>query len=122
MKGRAERSGLSAEDYVELIKGRWQMRPLVKEAIAEVGQLGRDKDVPMLSHDDTQDETRDFYRRHGATISEFPMTVAVAAVAQERGDMVVFGAPNAVRGGSHLGNSPNAADMVKGRLVRYPCL
>lgn len=116
MKGRAERSGLSAEDYVELIKDRWQMRPLVKEAIVEVGQLGRDKDVPMLSHDDTQDETRDFYRRHGATISEFPMTVAVAAVAQERGDMVVFGAPNAVRGGSHLGNSPNAADMVKAGL------
>nr|WP_320142724.1 alpha-D-ribose 1-methylphosphonate 5-triphosphate diphosphatase [uncultured Cohaesibacter sp.] len=116
MKGRAERSGLSAEDYVELIKDRWQMRPLVKEAIAEVGQLGRDKDVPMFSHDDTQDETRDFYRRHGATISEFPMTVAVAAVAQERGDMVIFGAPNAVRGGSHLGNSPNAADMVKAGL------
>nr|WP_319516605.1 alpha-D-ribose 1-methylphosphonate 5-triphosphate diphosphatase [uncultured Cohaesibacter sp.] len=116
MAGRADRSGLSAEDYVDLIKDRWQMRPRVKEAIAEVGQLGREKNVPMLSHDDTQDETRDFYRRHGATISEFPMTVAVAAVAQERGDMVIFGAPNVVRGGSHLGESPNAADMVKAGL------
>ncbi|WP_090068956.1 alpha-D-ribose 1-methylphosphonate 5-triphosphate diphosphatase [Cohaesibacter marisflavi] len=116
MATRAERSGLSAEEYVDLIKDRWQMRPRVKEAIAEVGQLGREKNVPMLSHDDTQDETRDFYRRHGATISEFPMTVAVAAVAQERSDMVIFGAPNVVRGGSHLGDSPNAADMVKAGL------
>ena len=116
MAGRAERSGLSTADYAELLKDRWRMRPLVRDAIAEVGQLARSRNAPMLSHDDTQDETRDFYRNHGATISEFPMAVSVAAVAQERGDMVAFGAPNAVRGGSHLGASPNAGDMVEARL------
>ena len=84
MAGRAERSGLSTADYAELLKDRWRMRPLVRDAIAEVGQLARSRNAPMLSHDDTQDETRDFYRNHGATISEFPMAVSVAAVAQER--------------------------------------
>nr|WP_321457618.1 alpha-D-ribose 1-methylphosphonate 5-triphosphate diphosphatase [uncultured Cohaesibacter sp.] len=116
MAGRAERSCLSPEDYAQMIKERWQMRPRVKEAIVKVGKLGQSKNVPMLSHDDSQDETRDFYRQNGASISEFPMTVAVAAVARERGDMVVFGAPNAVRGGSHLGDSPNAGDMVEAGL------
>jgi alpha-D-ribose 1-methylphosphonate 5-triphosphate diphosphatase len=65
----------------------------------------------MLSHDDSQPETRDFYRRHGAKISEFPMNRAVTRAAREAGDWIVFGAPNAARGGSHLG-SPGAADMV----------
>ncbi|WP_319410510.1 alpha-D-ribose 1-methylphosphonate 5-triphosphate diphosphatase [uncultured Cohaesibacter sp.] len=116
LAGRAERSGLTPVEYASLLEERWQMRSRVKEAIAQVGQMGRRNNVPMLSHDDTQDETRDFYRRHGAAICEFPMAVSVAAVAQERGDMVVFGAPNAVRGGSHLGDSPNAGDMVEAGL------
>ncbi|WP_316859744.1 alpha-D-ribose 1-methylphosphonate 5-triphosphate diphosphatase [uncultured Cohaesibacter sp.] len=112
----AKRSGLDAGDYARLIRERWSMRPRVIEAIDEVARLGREHDVPMLSHDDTQDETRDFYRKKGANIAEFPMSVSVAAVAQERGDKVVFGAPNAVRGGSHMGASPRAGDMVEAGL------
>jgi alpha-D-ribose 1-methylphosphonate 5-triphosphate diphosphatase len=69
----------------------------------------------MLSHDDSQAETRAFYRNHGARISEFPMNLAVAQAAREAGDLIVFGAPNAARGGSHLG-SPRAADMVAAGL------
>ena len=60
MAARAERSGLSATDYAKLLDERWQMRPRVKEAIAEVGLMGRQKNAPMLSHDDTQDETMRF--------------------------------------------------------------
>ena len=39
------------------------------------------------------------------------MNGATARAAREGGDAIVLGAPNAARGGSHLG-SPGAADMV----------
>ena len=66
----------------------------------------------MLSHDDTQLETRRYYRGIGAAISEFPMAEPVAREAKESGDAVVLGAPNAMRGGSHLG-SLGAAEMIE---------
>ena len=69
----------------------------------------------MLSHDDTQHETRDFYRALGARVAEFPMRTPVAARARASGDSIIFGAPNVVRGGSHIG-SPSAADMIEDGL------
>ncbi len=111
----AARAGLSVEDYVALLKNVWTRRPEVPGMIAEVAAMGRARNVPMLSHDDSQRETRDFFRGQGADISEFPMRRDVADAARSAGDSIVFGAPNVVRGGSHIG-SPTAADMVEAGL------
>ena len=111
----SRRSGLSIDDYRSLIRNVWERRPQVQDTIGKVARMGRDKAVPMLSHDDTQDETRDYYRGHGATIAEFPMRIPVTRKARTAGDAIVFGAPNVVRGGSHIG-SPSAADMVEDGL------
>jgi len=111
----ARRSGLELEGYVDLLMNVWERRPDVPGKIAEVAAQAREKSAPMLSHDDTQDETRGFYRAKGATISEFPMNITVAEAARAAGDVIVFGAPNVVRGGSHIG-SPSAADMVEAGL------
>ena len=43
------------------------------------------------------------------------MTMAPAQAARDNGDLIIFGAPNAVRGGSHIG-SLGAADMVEAGL------
>jgi alpha-D-ribose 1-methylphosphonate 5-triphosphate diphosphatase len=77
-----------------------------------VAAKARAKGIPMLSHDDTQAETRKFYHRLGATTSEFPMTMAPVEQARADGDLIIFGSPNAVRGGSHIG-SLGAGDMVE---------
>lgn len=111
MEGRAKRSGMQIADFIALMRDMWQRRPDVQAAIATAGAKAQAAGAPMLSHDDSQPETRDFYRRYGAKISEFPMNRAVTRAAREAGDWIVFGAPNAARGGSHLG-SPGAADMV----------
>lgn len=111
----SRRSGLSVDEYGDLIRKIWERRPQVQDTIGKVARMGREKAVPMLSHDDTQDETRDFYRGHGASIAEFPMRIPVARNARAAGDAIVFGAPNVVRGGSHIG-SPSAADMVEDGL------
>jgi alpha-D-ribose 1-methylphosphonate 5-triphosphate diphosphatase len=111
MEGRAKRSGMSASAFARLLAEVWERRPEVPDAIADVARMGRARAAPMLSHDDSQPVTRDFYRDHGARISEFPMNRKVARAAREGGDWIVFGAPNAARGGSHLG-SPGAAEMI----------
>ncbi|MEM1382634.1 MAG: alpha-D-ribose 1-methylphosphonate 5-triphosphate diphosphatase [Pseudomonadota bacterium] len=111
----AIRAGLSLEAYADLLRDVWARRPEVPRRIADVAALGRAQGAPMLSHDDTQDETRRFYRDLGVTIAEFPMRVAVAQSARAAGDAIVFGAPNVMRGGSHIG-SPGAADMVEAGL------
>ena len=51
-------------------------------------------------------------RALGCRVSEFPMTAETAQDAAREGDDIVFGAPNVVRGGSHLGWT-RAADMVE---------
>jgi len=115
MDGRAKRSHMPAADYVALLCRIWERRAEVLPVIAEVARKGAAAGAPMLSHDDSQPETRAFYRGIGARISEFPVNLRTAEAARAAGDRIVFGAPNAARGGSHLG-SPGAADMVAAGL------
>lgn len=111
----AERAGLDDEAFKALVHRVWQRRAEVPDGIRAMAESARAKGVAMLSHDDTQAETRAFYRAVGATVSEFPMTIGPVADARAAGDLVIFGAPNAVRGGSHIG-SLAAADMVEAGL------
>jgi len=111
MKSRANRCEITESESADRLRAAWERRPEVPGWIAEAASAGRAAGAPMLSHDDTQLETRGYFRDLGARISEFPMTLAVARAAREAGDMIVFGAPNAVRGGSHIG-SPGPAEMV----------
>ncbi len=90
----------------------WDRRGRVADDIANVAFLARDRGAPMLSHDDSQVETRDFYRAHGSRIAEFPMHERVFTAAREAGDWIVLGAPNAMRGGQPP-RSPGAADMIR---------
>lgn len=111
MAARAKRSEMPVQAFVALMKSVWNRRPRVAGDIALVARLARDAGIPMLSHDDSQVDTREFYRSLGAGVAEFPMHERVLSAARAAGDWIVLGAPNAMRGGSHLG-SPNAAEMI----------
>lgn len=108
----AERAGMDYDGFRALIRDVWARRPEVPDLIATVAAKARARGVPMLSHDDTQARTRAFYRDLGADVAEFPMTMAPTRAAREGGDTIIFGAPNATRGGSHIG-SLSAADMIE---------
>lgn len=111
MQDQARRAHLSVEDYIARLTAAWTRRPDVPADIARLAALARRHGAPMLSHDDSQVETRDYYRALGARVAEFPMHERVFLSAREAGDPIVLGAPNAMRGGSHLG-SPGAAEMI----------
>ncbi|MFK7764362.1 MAG: alpha-D-ribose 1-methylphosphonate 5-triphosphate diphosphatase [Roseobacter sp.] len=113
--GKAKRSGLEDDAYFELMRRVWDRRGAVPEAIAKVAHAGRSAAAPMLSHDDTRVETRSYFRDLGARTSEFPMVLEPAHAARAVGDTIIFGAPNAARGGSHIG-SLSAGDMVEAGL------
>lgn len=112
---KAKRAGLSEEDYIDLLGKVWVRRADVPSKIADVAELGRAAGAPMLSHDDTRAETRSFFRELGASVAEFPMVMEATEAARDNGDLIVFGSPNAARGGSHIG-SLGAGDMVEAGL------
>lgn len=112
---KAHRSGLSEDDYIALLGKVWDRRADVPAMIAKVADMGRAAGAPMLSHDDTAPETRDWFRDIGASVAEFPMVLKAAQAARDAGDAIIFGAPNAARGGSHIG-SLGAGDMVEAGL------
>jgi alpha-D-ribose 1-methylphosphonate 5-triphosphate diphosphatase len=69
------------------------------------------RDVAIASHDDRTEEEIVENARDGIRISEFPVTMLAAKAAKAHGMMVIAGAPNIVRGGSHSGNV-SAAELV----------
>lgn len=60
--------------------------------------------VALATHDDTTVEHVDEAHALGASMSEFPTTLAAAKRAKALGLSTVMGAPNVIRGGSHSGN------------------
>jgi alpha-D-ribose 1-methylphosphonate 5-triphosphate diphosphatase len=106
-----ERSGLSAEAFLDLVEAVHARRDEVPGSITRMAKAAVDAGVPALSHDDMDPAMRGWFRELGVVIAEFPVTEAVAADAAGAGEPIVFGAPNVIRGGSHTG-CPSAAEMV----------
>jgi alpha-D-ribose 1-methylphosphonate 5-triphosphate diphosphatase len=107
----AERAGLSPEDFMALVgrlRGRADEVPGATERLAAAARAGG---VTTLSHDDMTPEQRRWFRARDCRVAEFPTTVETAEEATAAGDDIVLGAPNVVRGGSHVGWI-NAADMI----------
>jgi alpha-D-ribose 1-methylphosphonate 5-triphosphate diphosphatase len=107
----AERSGLAREDFLALVARLDARRDEVPESIARVAKTANAHQVALLSHDDASPEQRRWFRALGCRVSEFPMTIETAAEAAAAGDHIVLGAPNVMRGKSHLG-WVNASDMI----------
>ena len=72
--------------------------------------------IALASHDDTTVAHVEQAHAEGASMSEFPTTMAAASAARERGLATVMGGPNVVRGGSHSGNVA-AAELARHGLL-----
>ncbi len=112
----AHRGGVTVAEIVALAERAMARRDQVPAAQARLAAAARAAGIPMLSHDDATPEDRAAFRALGARICEFPMAEAVAQAARAAGEPVVMGAPNVVRGGSHLGWG-SAAPMAEQGLV-----
>ncbi|MDX8521765.1 alpha-D-ribose 1-methylphosphonate 5-triphosphate diphosphatase [Mesorhizobium dulcispinae] len=99
------RTGASDAELDAILVARQQARDqyaaLNRRAVAE---LCRERGIVVASHDDTTLEHILEAEELGNGICEFPTTDLAAAEAHKRDIQVVMGAPNLVRGGSHIGN------------------
>ncbi|MGX1787189.1 alpha-D-ribose 1-methylphosphonate 5-triphosphate diphosphatase [Bosea sp. NPDC055332] len=107
-----ERTGLSHEDFMALAENVWNRRDEVPGSIERLAAAARAAGVPAMSHDDMTPEMRRWYRGLGVTVTEFPINEATTREAAAHGEAIVFGAPNVVRGGSHI-DCPAAEAMVR---------
>ncbi|MDS9466130.1 alpha-D-ribose 1-methylphosphonate 5-triphosphate diphosphatase [Paracoccus sp. MBLB3053] len=70
----------------------------------------------LASHDDTTAEHVARSAGHGVRLAEFPTTLEAAAACNDHAIMVMMGAPNLIRGGSHSGNVSAATLAQAGHL------
>jgi alpha-D-ribose 1-methylphosphonate 5-triphosphate diphosphatase len=83
---------------------------------AYLTQYCQDNQIALASHDDTTVAHVEEAFAEGATVCEFPTTVAAAQAARARKMLTIMGGPNVVRGGSHSGNV-SAIELAKLGLV-----
>ena len=97
----------------ELLKDRMKQTRLTNLQLERAADLAFEAKIPIASHDDDSVEKLDYVTgRLHATISEFPVELAVAQEARRRGMRVVVGASNILMGRSHS-NNLSAADAVR---------
>ena len=124
----SERAGMTLADFRAIADGVGARAGEVPAAQARIAAAARAAGIPMASHDDDSVAIRDGFRAEGARICEFPVAEAVGVAARAAGDWVAMGAPNVVRGKSHLGWA-SAALLAEAGICRvlcsdyfYPCL
>lgn len=103
IKRHAERAMVAPDHYLALYEAAIARRNRVPAAIRALAGVAQRHRVPLLSHDDRTAEERGVYRSLGASIAEFPITAEALEASVAGNDLVVLGAPNVVRGGSHTG-------------------
>ena len=81
-----------------------------------VAAICRERGFKLASHDDATAEHVALAAELGTHFAEFPTTLEAATASREAGMMVLMGAPNLVRGGSHSGNVAAAELAAVGAL------
>jgi alpha-D-ribose 1-methylphosphonate 5-triphosphate diphosphatase len=110
-------TGLPADMLVKTMEHEIAARDLHgRENYLGLAALARTRGIPIASHDDATAEHVDEAVEVGAAISQFPTTTEAAASARDQGIAVLMGAPNVVRGRSHVGNLA-AMDCARNGLL-----
>lgn len=112
MSSYLDRTGLNREAFIDLITEIKERAAAVPEGIRRLAGAAAERGIPMASHDDPDPATRTWYDGLRCAICEFPLDEATARTARELGDAVVLGAPNALRGKSHI-NRLMARDAIR---------
>jgi alpha-D-ribose 1-methylphosphonate 5-triphosphate diphosphatase len=89
-----------SQDFIQALQGR---RQAGETQVRELCDLAHACEIPLASHDDACQQDVERSRQRRVAIAEFPMSLALASTLREQHIAVVLGAPNLVRGGSHVG-------------------
>ncbi|MFN4073550.1 MAG: alpha-D-ribose 1-methylphosphonate 5-triphosphate diphosphatase [Thermus sp.] len=110
--------GVGSEEAYSLAEDRMRKAasPQTWELAQRVARAALEKGIPLASHDDDKEEKVALVHNLGASISEFPVSLAAAELAKRLGMQVVMGSPNVLLGRSHVGNLSALEALQKGVL------
>ncbi len=111
----ARRAGISEAEYDALVARTAERAAEVPAACAGLVAAAAAAGIPVFAHDEPTPEARRANRARGIAVSEFPLTAETAREAVLAGEATVLGAPNVLRGGSHIG-ALGAAEAVAAGL------
>lgn len=102
-KGVKKRTKLSEHEIQELITNAIAYKDRGLEQVEKLVKFAHEVGVTLASHDDDSEEKVNLSATRKVAIAEFPSTIDLAAKSRDYGASVLMGAPNFVRGGSHVG-------------------
>lgn len=108
------------EEIEAVVRAAWERRDVGEKQLIEVTELCTQNNVPLASHDDDTEAMIRLSASRGVSISEFPVDIALCNLARSLGAGVLLGAPNLVRGGSHLGRI-SVAEAIAADAVDALC-
>tara|TARA_B100000497_G_scaffold124598_1_gene159455 strand:+ start:941 stop:2161 length:1221 start_codon:yes stop_codon:yes gene_type:complete len=108
-----ERTGLIEREFITLVNKLRDRQGEVTNGIKLLAKKANENGIPTASHDDETAATRRFFNNIGCKIAEFPETKEAIKEAVKLDNNIVLGAPNVIRGGSHMGaDGLSAADNI----------
>jgi alpha-D-ribose 1-methylphosphonate 5-triphosphate diphosphatase len=119
-KGLQQRIKLSPTEIRALIEAAIARQDEGLQQFEHLVSLAHQRNIPVATHDDETEEMVQISARRQVSISEFPASLELAAQSQAFGAAVLMGAPNLVRGGSHVGYM-SVADAVQAGVVDCLC-
>jgi alpha-D-ribose 1-methylphosphonate 5-triphosphate diphosphatase len=102
-KGLRQRLKLSEGDILALIQSAYPRQAEGLAQFEDLVQRCHRLSIPVASHDDETAADVAKSQERGVSIAEFPASVTLAEASRAYGAAVLMGAPNLVRGGSHVG-------------------
>ena len=110
----ADKAGLTTEAYMELMERTAERAGEVPGAVERLSQAAARAGVTCFAHDEKDALARRENRAAGMSVSEFPLSRGAAEEAIGAGEQTVLGAPNVLRGGSHIGAIDAAPAIAEG--------
>lgn len=119
-KGLRRRIKRSDAEILALIKEAKTQEEKGLEQVEELVQHCHRLGIPVASHDDETEAEVAKSRERGVAIAEFPAEILLADQSRAYGAAVLMGAPNLVRGGSHVGYM-SVAEAAQAQVLDCLC-
>jgi len=111
---------MSEAEMRALVEQMQSAREQGSQQVEELVAIAQKYGIPIASHDDDTEEKVALSANRKIAIAEFPATIDLAAKSRNFGAAVLMGAPNLVRGGSHVGYM-SVADAVQNGVLDALC-
>lgn len=115
-----QRVTLSNQEIIDMLTELQEYRQEGSLQVEQLVELAHIYNIPVASHDDDSEDKVALSHRRRMAVAEFPANVDLAAQERNFGAAVLMGAPNLLRGGSHIGWM-SVAEAVRNDVLDCLC-